>query len=77
MLVCTRNKMGSCVETELCGEDKEYRKGVHWLETLRLRRVKILEAGYNVSLAACFAIYIVLRVVNRAWKLSCARMRRQ
>lgn len=30
--------------------DKEYRKGVHWLETLRLRRVKILQAGYNVSL---------------------------
>ncbi|KAF9519904.1 hypothetical protein BS47DRAFT_1374940 [Hydnum rufescens UP504] len=27
--------------------DKEYRKGVHWLETLRLRRVKILQAGYN------------------------------
>ncbi|KZT65545.1 RhoGAP-domain-containing protein [Daedalea quercina L-15889] len=27
--------------------DKEYRKGVHWLETLRLRRVKILESGYN------------------------------
>jgi hypothetical protein len=28
--------------------DKEYRKGVHWLETLRLRRMKILEAGYMV-----------------------------
>ncbi|EKM49096.1 uncharacterized protein PHACADRAFT_202021 [Phanerochaete carnosa HHB-10118-sp] len=27
--------------------DKEYRKGVHWLETLRLRRVKMLEGGYN------------------------------
>ncbi|KAI0063187.1 RhoGAP-domain-containing protein [Artomyces pyxidatus] len=27
--------------------DKEYRKSVHWLETLRLRRVKILEAGYT------------------------------
>ncbi|KAH9919137.1 uncharacterized protein B0H18DRAFT_882164 [Fomitopsis serialis] len=27
--------------------DKEYRKGVHWLETLRLRRVKILESGYK------------------------------
>ncbi|THH01505.1 hypothetical protein EW026_g1185 [Hermanssonia centrifuga] len=27
--------------------DKEYRKAVHWLETLRLRRVKILEGGYN------------------------------
>ncbi|CAL1696188.1 unnamed protein product [Somion occarium] len=27
--------------------DKEYRKGVHWLETLRLRRVKILESGYH------------------------------
>jgi hypothetical protein len=28
--------------------DKEYRKGVHWLETLRLRRTKILENGYKV-----------------------------
>ncbi|PCH33303.1 RhoGAP-domain-containing protein [Wolfiporia cocos MD-104 SS10] len=27
--------------------DKEYRKGVHWLETLRLRRIKILESGYK------------------------------
>ncbi|KAJ6501691.1 hypothetical protein C8R47DRAFT_238374 [Mycena vitilis] len=27
--------------------DKEYRNGVHWLETLRLRRVKILESGYR------------------------------
>ncbi|KAJ3556479.1 hypothetical protein NM688_g2008 [Phlebia brevispora] len=27
--------------------DKEYRKAVHWLETLRLRRVKILESGYK------------------------------
>jgi hypothetical protein len=29
--------------------DKEYRKAVHWLETLRLRRTKILEGGYKVS----------------------------
>lgn len=27
--------------------DNEYRKGVHWLETLRLRRVKTLEGGYK------------------------------
>ncbi|KAF9229718.1 RhoGAP-domain-containing protein [Gyrodon lividus] len=27
--------------------DKEYRKGVHWLETLRLRRAKILESAYT------------------------------
>ncbi|OCH92733.1 RhoGAP-domain-containing protein [Obba rivulosa] len=27
--------------------DREYRKGVHFLETLRLRRVKIMESGYN------------------------------
>lgn len=26
--------------------DKEYRKGIHWLETLRIRRKKILEGGY-------------------------------
>lgn len=29
--------------------DKEYRKGVHWLETLRLRRIKTLENGYKVG----------------------------
>lgn len=29
--------------------DREYRKGVVWAETLRLRRVKTLRAGYNVS----------------------------
>jgi hypothetical protein len=28
--------------------DQEYRKGVYRLETLRLRRVKTLQAGYNV-----------------------------
>jgi hypothetical protein len=27
--------------------DKEYRRGVHWAETLRLRRIRILEAGYT------------------------------
>ncbi|KDQ54847.1 hypothetical protein JAAARDRAFT_181517 [Jaapia argillacea MUCL 33604] len=27
--------------------DKEYRRAVHWLETLRLRRTKILEGGYK------------------------------
>lgn len=27
--------------------DKEYRKAVHYAETLRLRKTKILEAGYN------------------------------
>ncbi|KAI0963113.1 hypothetical protein AcW1_000286 [Taiwanofungus camphoratus] len=27
--------------------DKDYRKGIHWLETLRLRRMKITESGYN------------------------------
>ncbi|KAF9262724.1 RhoGAP-domain-containing protein [Marasmius fiardii PR-910] len=32
---------------ELDEADKEYRKGVHWLETLRLRRVRTLESGYN------------------------------
>ena len=29
--------------------DKDYRKAVHWLETLRIRRIKTLEGGYNVS----------------------------
>ncbi|KAJ7225904.1 hypothetical protein GGX14DRAFT_422836 [Mycena pura] len=32
---------------ELDEADKEYRNGVHWLETLRLRRIKILESGYR------------------------------
>ncbi|KAI0828264.1 RhoGAP-domain-containing protein [Trametes gibbosa] len=27
--------------------DKEYRKGVHFLETLRIRRVKIIESGFK------------------------------
>ncbi|TDL28854.1 hypothetical protein BD410DRAFT_760544 [Rickenella mellea] len=27
--------------------DREYRKGVHWLETLRIRRVKILEGAFK------------------------------
>lgn len=32
--------------------DKEYRKGVHWLESLRLRRTKTLESGYKVCIVA-------------------------
>ncbi|KAJ7596701.1 hypothetical protein C8J56DRAFT_918113 [Mycena floridula] len=32
---------------ELDEADKEYRNAVHWLETLRLRRTKTLESGYN------------------------------
>ncbi|KAJ3714018.1 hypothetical protein DFJ43DRAFT_1104379 [Lentinula guzmanii] len=32
---------------ELEEADKDYRKAVYWLETLRLRRTKILESGYN------------------------------
>lgn len=28
--------------------EREYRKGVHWLETLRIRKVKTLEGGCNV-----------------------------
>ena len=38
--------------TEL-GLDKDYRKAVHWLETLRIRRIKTLEGGYNVSRTLC------------------------
>jgi Rho GTPase-activating protein 12/27 len=36
--------------------DKDYRKAVHWLETLRIRRVKTLEGGYNVSDTLCDAV---------------------
>jgi hypothetical protein len=35
------------------GLDKDYRKAVHWLETLRIRRIKTLEGGYNVSHTLC------------------------
>lgn len=28
--------------------DQEYRKAVHWLETLRKHRIKTLDAGYHV-----------------------------
>lgn len=35
------------------GLDKDYRKAVHWLETLRIGRIKTLEGGYNVSLTLC------------------------
>jgi hypothetical protein len=35
------------------GLDKDYRKAVHWLETLRIRRIKTLEGGYNVSRPLC------------------------
>ena len=38
--------------------DKEYRKGVHWLETLRLRRTRILTSGYKV-------IYSALQIIHR------------
>lgn len=39
-----------CAYYDVFCEDKDYRKGVHWLETLRLRRTKILEGGYKVGL---------------------------
>lgn len=47
-------------------QDKEYRKGVHTMETLRLRRAKTLEAGYTVCPS-----FLCLRRSNaylRAWK---------
>lgn len=40
--------------------DKEYRKAVHWLETLRLRRVKILEGGYNVSTLHPTSVFLLI-----------------
>ncbi|KZV76944.1 RhoGAP-domain-containing protein [Peniophora sp. CONT] len=43
--------------------DREYRKGVVWAETLRLRRVKTLQAGYN-SLETLF--YEASATVKRA-----------
>ncbi|KAJ7071476.1 hypothetical protein C8F01DRAFT_1110681 [Mycena amicta] len=38
---------GVRAKRELEEADKEYRNGVHWLETLRLRRSKILESGFR------------------------------
>lgn len=42
-----RRNIGVILKSDIF-EDREYRKGVHWLETLRLRRTKILESGYKV-----------------------------
>lgn len=43
------NIKGPLISFAELGPDKDYRRAVHWLETLRIRRVKILEGGYNVS----------------------------
>lgn len=62
----------SCLISKL---DREYRKGVHWLETLRLRRTKILESGYKVSYSCCrsgksFSVYVrVLRCLLKNCRL--------
>lgn len=40
-----------CAFSQILHTDEEYRKGVHWLETLRIRRVKTVQAGYNVRLS--------------------------
>ena len=34
--------------------DHEYRKGVHWLETLRIRKIKTLESAYRVRIRVAF-----------------------
>ena len=36
--------------------DKEYRKGVHWLETLRIRRKRVLEGAYKVYILPCLLV---------------------
>ncbi|GJE85915.1 RhoGAP-domain-containing protein [Phanerochaete sordida] len=41
--------------------DKEYRHGVHWLETLRLRRVSVLEGGYQGLEAFSYELSDTLR----------------
>ena len=33
--------------------DREYRRGIHAMETLRLRRAKIMEAGFGVRKLLC------------------------
>lgn len=45
--LCTSTKLHGWPDSPI--QDKEYRAGVHWLETLRLRRNKTIESGYNVS----------------------------
>ena len=42
--------------------DKEYRRAVHWLETLRLRRAKILESAYKVCLSDSAFLYCLTTV---------------
>lgn len=52
--------------------DKEYRKGVHWLETLRLRRANTIRSGYTVRhMSPASAFWSLTRLlVCRAWKTS-------
>lgn len=46
--------------------DKEYRKGVHAMETLRLRREKILEAGYtSLETLVAETADLMVRVIER------------
>lgn len=49
-LVCRLCRLAWLGGTDSVGVvlDKEYRKGVHWQETLRLRRVKLIEGGVKV-----------------------------
>ncbi|KZS93245.1 RhoGAP-domain-containing protein [Sistotremastrum niveocremeum HHB9708] len=45
--------------------DKEYRKAVHWLETLRLNRIKILEGGYkSLEIFAHECSYVMRKVLE-------------
>ena len=58
--------------------DKEYRKGVHWLETLRLRRIKIMEGAFKVHGRPapvpdmCYSL-----LYFRAWSYSSTSLRRE
>ena len=53
--------------------DKEYRKGVHWLETLRLRRATIIRSGYTVRDGIPLHLPLFLMSTLRAWKISSGR----
>lgn len=54
--------------------DKDYRKGVHWLETLRLRRVNTIRSGYTVRPVSSLPLDPSrLSSRRRAWRISSGR----
>lgn len=58
--------------------DKEYRRGVHWLETLRLRRANTIRSGYTVRVFQNrHDTALTTALALRAWKISSGRKAQQ